>query len=184
MNAFYMDLIGLYHWVCLIVKVMTRSKSFRCTESARQRQERVDNQLRGLQTGDLICIEQTLFVHFTVYMGDGIIAGNQKSGILYQNLYEKVGKNDCYICNYLDGMYSHFQPEVITDQVKRIAKEKEFRYSIFFFNCEHFATLCRYGVAFCRQPCWMNIFVTCYYFIWDVKKTISKMANIAKQGFN
>ncbi|OWF49450.1 hypothetical protein KP79_PYT19475 [Mizuhopecten yessoensis] len=107
-----------------------RPKSFRCDESTRRRKERVDCQLRGLRTGDLIGIEQTLFVHFVVYMGDGTIVGNVKSGVVYQNLYEKVGRNDCYICNYLDDMYRHFPPSVITDRAKRFATEKEFSYSM------------------------------------------------------
>ncbi|XP_061541776.1 phospholipase A and acyltransferase 4-like [Phycodurus eques] len=121
------------------------------------------------QPGDLIEISRGTYEHWAVYVGDGYVvhlapssevagAGiNSMMSVLLdsaivrkEELWKVVGDNPYTINNLLDHKY---QPRpvclIVGDALELV--DMELPYCIFSHNCEHFATLLRYGKPESRQ---------------------------------
>ena len=126
--------------------------------------------------GDIICIDQSLYYHYGIYVNDEKIihyapnAGEEvkgKNAVIHSvNLKEFLnGKSEFYVYNcpklpvilgnipdpftaFVHG-YNLFTPE---ETVKRAeSKIGEKNYNLIFNNCENFAFWCKTGVAECLQ---------------------------------
>ncbi|XP_044220571.1 phospholipase A and acyltransferase 4-like isoform X1 [Thunnus albacares] len=102
--------------------------------------------------GDLIEIFRGLYRHWAVYIGDGYVVhllapeGFLNARVKKEKLQDVVNNNKWGINNLLDGIY---RPRPIR-KIVEVALSwvgKDVEYSISDWNCEHFATKCRYGKA-------------------------------------
>lgn len=65
-------------------------------------------------------------------------------------MWDVVGKDDWKINNSMDRQYKPRPANAIVEDAKALVG-KELRYDLVSFNCEHFVTKLRYGVAESRQ---------------------------------
>ena len=103
----------------------------------------------------MIKIERTGFLHYAIYIGKDkavdFVADNGGE-VSERDLYETVGKSECAIDNYLDNEHKHYsEKEIVRRALLEIPEDHV--YDLGRYNCEHFATWCRYGIKYCHQPC-------------------------------
>uniref|UniRef100_A0A8C1EUR9 LRAT domain-containing protein n=1 Tax=Cyprinus carpio carpio TaxID=630221 RepID=A0A8C1EUR9_CYPCA len=127
------------------------------------------NQNRNLKPGDLIEMSRKGYQHWVIYVGDGyvvhvvIACGHGSSGAISvttgkdckvtvkkEKLQDVVGNDKYSINNYLDDTYVPRPIEDILQEAERFVG-KEFPYNLLLNNCEHFATLVRYGKPHSQQ---------------------------------
>ena len=107
-----------------------------------------------LKPGDILqtkgrFLYQWFYSHFAVYIGNGDIvhvAGGEiyKGEVKREDMLDAFCGNDVRKNNHMDGT---FQPQRVQDIV-RTARDfvgKEWSYNFLTNNCEHFASMCRYG---------------------------------------
>ncbi|XP_067662417.1 phospholipase A and acyltransferase 3-like [Haliotis asinina] len=121
--------------------------------------------LDNLEPGDRLQFERGLYSHWAVYIGnsevvhlsgvDGPIGSDLDqsftiSGVEFDKgiirkdaFWDVVGDSKVHKNNSKDTKLKHFGPSKIVERA--LAKVGEVGYNIFFKNCEHFATWCRYG---------------------------------------
>ncbi|XP_041669179.1 phospholipase A and acyltransferase 1-like [Cheilinus undulatus] len=129
----------------------------------------------GAKPGDLIEIERGVFQHWAVYvggddvvhftnLGSGSTEGSGISGASGNMLEQVVGlgqvtrdniwkviDSSCFkVNNLLDNECKPHDPKVIVKEALAKVGQK-LSYSVASFNCEHFATLLRYGMPESRQ---------------------------------
>uniref|UniRef100_A0A3B4FKF5 LRAT domain-containing protein n=1 Tax=Pundamilia nyererei TaxID=303518 RepID=A0A3B4FKF5_9CICH len=123
------------------------------------------------QLGDLIEISRDNYKHWAVYVGagfvvhfvnhsvfiflcfdlkDGVSSGaavQAANGIVRkEKMWDVVGKDKWKINNSMDRQYEPRPANAIVEDAKALVG-KELRYDLVSFNCEHFVTKLRYGVA-------------------------------------
>ncbi|CAJ1074654.1 phospholipase A and acyltransferase 4-like [Xyrichtys novacula] len=121
------------------------------------------------EPGDLIEIFRVGYQHWGVYIGNNVIVHmicedpdgddkmarkkalmDGKAKVLCESFWDVIGNSDFEVNNQLDDEYESRKPETIVRNALDMVG-KVFRYSLTGFNCEHFATKLRYGVAVSRQ---------------------------------
>uniref|UniRef100_A0A3P9DSZ0 LRAT domain-containing protein n=1 Tax=Maylandia zebra TaxID=106582 RepID=A0A3P9DSZ0_9CICH len=116
------------------------------------------------ELGDLIEISRENYAHWAVYVGAGFVvhfvnhygvssgasvkAAN--STVRKEKIWDVVGKDKWKINNSMDRQYKPRPANDIVEDAKALVG-KELRYDVVSFNCEHFVTKLRYGVAESRQ---------------------------------
>uniref|UniRef100_A0A672K0G8 Retinoic acid receptor responder protein 3-like n=1 Tax=Sinocyclocheilus grahami TaxID=75366 RepID=A0A672K0G8_SINGR len=116
--------------------------------------------------GDLIEISRKGYQHWAIYVGDGYVLhlvkiceffvscakpGKDGRATVKKEKLEDVANNDEYrINNRLDNQY---EPRPIKDILQDAENlvGREFPYNVLSSNCEHFATLVRYGNPLSQQ---------------------------------
>ncbi|XP_041669119.1 uncharacterized protein LOC121526534 [Cheilinus undulatus] len=126
----------------------------------------------GAKPGDLIEIERGMFQHWAVYvggdavvhltnLGSGISGSSGTSGNMLEqvadlgqvtrdNIWEVISSSCFKVNNLLDEDYEPHDPKVIVKEALAMVGQK-LSYSVASFNCEHFATVLRYGKPESRQ---------------------------------
>eukprot|EP00111_Clytia_hemisphaerica_P021696 TCONS_00063805-protein len=114
--------------------------------------------VKHLQPGDLVQVKgryiwQWFYSHFAVYIGNGNIVHINKPGDKKQGgkvwverrdmVTEFMGK-DVRKNNTMDGSFNARRVQDIVKEAKSYVGEK-WDYSFLYNNCEHFASMCRYG---------------------------------------
>ncbi|XP_042273922.1 phospholipase A and acyltransferase 4-like [Thunnus maccoyii] len=102
--------------------------------------------------GDLIEIIRGIYQHWAVYIGDGYVVhllgpeGFVNARVKKEKLQDVVNNNKWEVKNLFDDTYKP-RPikEIVEVALSWVGKDVE--YSISDWNCEHFATWCRYGKA-------------------------------------
>lgn len=117
--------------------------------------------------GDIIEFDRTIYSHFGVYIGDGKLvqvsggnfsssSGSTGSTVNCQSVVQAANDNRCRLNNLVweAEFVRHLTPrspeEIVSYARSRIGNS--FNYSVSENNCEYFATECRYGRGFVRQP--------------------------------
>ncbi|KAK7504440.1 hypothetical protein BaRGS_00004306, partial [Batillaria attramentaria] len=148
--------------------MMAAKKSL--TEGVRQQNKQL---LKELQVGDLVRFPRAVYSHWAVYIGDGEVvhlAGEEDdgvaskmggSGVGVQHVFSISGQHftkayvrrdrfldvagDCIAIrdNSKDALLTPLPPEEIKANAIRLLGEAT--YNLLHYNCEHFATWCRYG---------------------------------------
>ncbi|XP_021353743.1 phospholipid-metabolizing enzyme A-C1-like [Mizuhopecten yessoensis] len=140
---------------CLSASSKGLSKSLFGVESTSDQRARVERSLKNRKGGDMIKLERDCFLHYAIYIGkDNVVDFVADNGgiVTVRTLCETVGASECAIDNYLDNDCSHYpEKEIVKRALLAIAEEHI--YSLGTYNCEHFATWCRYGYKYCHQPC-------------------------------
>ncbi|XP_060552581.1 phospholipase A and acyltransferase 3-like [Ruditapes philippinarum] len=127
--------------------------------------------ISDLEEGDLIEFYRTIYCHWAVYIGDGNVIhllsnadditgkSNNKANIggegyvRIDDIRTVAGDSKTYRHNDLDKQLKHLDK---TDIVMRARmKVGSHRYNLLSYNCEHFATECRYGEARSLQVEWL-----------------------------
>ncbi|RXN25225.1 ectonucleotide pyrophosphatase phosphodiesterase family member 2-like protein [Labeo rohita] len=127
------------------------------------------DQDRKPERGDLIEIFRDLFQHWAIYVGDGYVihvvsdSGHASSGscsvnpgkdgkvrVKKEKLQDVVGNDKYRINNRLDEKYNPRPTEEILQEAERFVG-REFSYHVLLRNCEHLATLLRYGNPHSQQ---------------------------------
>lgn len=125
--------------------------------------------LEDIVPGDLLEFKRNLYSHWAVYIGNNKIIhlyGENEGGflrisgvvqlpkarkaqVLINNFWDTVNGSYVYRNNSLD---NEFNPLPV-DQILANAfnKVNDTNYNIFWYNCEHFAKYCRYGIESCDQ---------------------------------
>uniref|UniRef100_A0A672K475 Retinoic acid receptor responder protein 3-like n=1 Tax=Sinocyclocheilus grahami TaxID=75366 RepID=A0A672K475_SINGR len=116
---------------------------------------------REPERGDLIEISRKGYQHWAIYVGDGYVLHLVKIceffvsfvclATVKKEKLEDVANNDEYrINNRLDNQY---EPRPIKDILQDAENlvGREFPYNVLSSNCEHFATLVRYGNPLSQQ---------------------------------
>uniref|UniRef100_A0A3B4FJZ5 LRAT domain-containing protein n=1 Tax=Pundamilia nyererei TaxID=303518 RepID=A0A3B4FJZ5_9CICH len=111
------------------------------------------------ELGDLIEISRDNYKHWAVYVGAGFVvhfvnhckfhgaAVQAANGIVRkEKMWDVVGKDKWKINNSMDRQYEPRPANAIVEDAKALVG-KELRYDLVSFNCEHFVTKLRYGVA-------------------------------------
>ncbi|XP_005952026.2 phospholipase A and acyltransferase 3 [Haplochromis burtoni] len=112
------------------------------------------------ELGDLIEISRENYKHWAVYVGAGFVvhfvnhsgvssgaAVQAANGIVRkETMWNVVGKDKWKINNSMDRQYEPRPANAIVEDAKALVG-KELRYDLVSFNCEHFVTKLRYGVA-------------------------------------
>ncbi|XP_016113597.1 retinoic acid receptor responder protein 3-like [Sinocyclocheilus grahami] len=127
------------------------------------------NPNREPERGDLIEISRKGYQHWAIYVGDGYVLhlvkisehgdsgtscakpGKDGRATVKKEKLEDVANNDEYrINNRLDNQY---EPRPIKDILQDAENlvGREFPYNVLSSNCEHFATLVRYGNPLSQQ---------------------------------
>ncbi|XP_039902774.1 phospholipase A and acyltransferase 3-like [Simochromis diagramma] len=115
---------------------------------------------REPELGDLIEISRDNYKHWAVYVGAGFVVHfvnhsgvaigasvRAANGIvLKEKMWNVVGKDKWKINNSMDRKYKPRPANAIVEDAKALVG-KELRYDLVSFNCEHFVTELRYGVA-------------------------------------
>ncbi|OWF51435.1 retinoic acid receptor responder protein 3-like [Mizuhopecten yessoensis] len=131
------------------------SKAVFGVELASSKRARIETSLLARKPGDMIRMARDGFLHYAIYIGkDKVVDFVADNGgeINSRNLYETVGASECAIDNYLDNEYrSYPEQEIVQRALYAIAESHIYRLGT--YNCEHFATWCRYGYKYCHQPC-------------------------------
>ncbi|CAJ1074655.1 phospholipase A and acyltransferase 3-like isoform X1 [Xyrichtys novacula] len=118
------------------------------------------------EPGDLIEIFRVAYQHWGVYIGDDKIVhfspkGDDDNGgeialmdgpgeVKCEDIWDVIGRSKFKVNNQLDDEYESHTPKTIVEEALDMVR-KELQYSLTGFNCEHFATYLRYGVAVSRQ---------------------------------
>ncbi|CAL8316204.1 unnamed protein product [Arctogadus glacialis] len=128
------------------------------------------------QPGDLIEIFHGLIKHWAVYVGNGFVVHltlNGSSGtsssssrgcssgsssgaaaatamVKYEELKAVVGDYKWVINNLMDGRHRPRDAEIIVAKARQLVGTQP-QYHLISNNCEHFATLMRYGISRSRQ---------------------------------
>uniref|UniRef100_A0A1A8RZT5 LRAT domain-containing protein n=1 Tax=Nothobranchius rachovii TaxID=451742 RepID=A0A1A8RZT5_9TELE len=141
------------------------------SDSGPPRQQFADEELRDMdgkqpKPGDLIEIFRVAYQHWAVYIGEGNVVHfnssegasgistmpikDQKGSVRKEKLKDVVGNSKWKINNYLDKEYP---PRSNSDIVKAACNlvDSDLSYNLFSYNCEHFATKMRNGMAVSRQ---------------------------------
>ncbi|XP_062380640.1 phospholipase A and acyltransferase 4-like [Sardina pilchardus] len=109
--------------------------------------------------GDMVEIIETLYSHWTVYVGDGYVVHFtvpgparpiSKGRISRSKLAGMVVGCSYRVNNYLDDRYEPRPADVIVSEANAWVG-KPLDYNLLLENCEHFATYLRYGHAESRQ---------------------------------
>ncbi|XP_066299033.1 uncharacterized protein [Branchiostoma lanceolatum] len=92
------------------------------------------------------------FSHWAVYVGRGWVIHLLDDGKVQKDrFWDVVGDSLAKINNYLDGEMNVLPREEIVKRAR--SKLGEMEYNLVSYNCEHFATWCRNGVARSQQVC-------------------------------
>uniref|UniRef100_A0A1B8Y5V6 LRAT domain-containing protein n=1 Tax=Xenopus tropicalis TaxID=8364 RepID=A0A1B8Y5V6_XENTR len=113
---------------------------------------KVSNKQPPPEPGDLIEFVRLwgAYSHWGVYVGDGNLVHLQHGKVLEQSV-ASVAKGSKYrVNNSYDKYYEPRRKDVIVAMAKQHVGQK-MTYNLCKSNCEHFATLMRYGVAFSKQ---------------------------------
>jgi len=121
------------------------------------------------EPGDLIEIDRGTYQHWAVYIGNGCVVhlappsevpgagASSVMSVLYEkaivkmeDLWDVVGTNQWEVNNALDKKYEPRPVKEILEEAHELAGT-ELNYCVFRGNCEHFATVMRYGKAESRQ---------------------------------
>ncbi|XP_062252492.1 uncharacterized protein LOC133961413 [Platichthys flesus] len=115
--------------------------------------------------GDLIEISRGSYQHWAVYIGGQMVVhlvpeGGQSSGssaklsstgeVKREKLTDVVGNDRYQVNNLLDDLYDARDPSIIVKEAREMVG-RVLSYNVDTYNCEHFATDLRYGVAESRQ---------------------------------
>ncbi|XP_072243285.1 phospholipase A and acyltransferase 4-like [Leuresthes tenuis] len=127
------------------------------------------------ELGDLIEIFRGLYQHWAVYVGGGFVvhfvqeggsgfsssssssgSGSGKAAFVRkEKLQRVVGTSRWKVSNKLDHKYTPRSPEKIVREARANVDQKR-SYSLFTYNCEHFANEMRYGEQESGQADLMN----------------------------
>ncbi|KAM9393361.1 phospholipase A and acyltransferase 3-like [Pholidichthys leucotaenia] len=116
------------------------------------------------QPGDLIEIFRGNYQHWAIYVGGGfvvhfVVPGTVSSSgalqgttglVMKQKLKEVVGEDRWRVHNRLDKYYLPHPGHAIANAANAMV-DKELKYNLATYNCEHFATELRYGKPESRQ---------------------------------
>lgn len=125
----------------------------------------------SLKPGDLIEYKRNLYSHWAVYIGNDKIVhlyGEKESAsnfsisgvipvsgtsntasVVISSFWDIVNGSFVYRNNSLDDEFKPLPVEQIL--ARAFSRVDETNYSLFWYNCEHFAKSCRYGVDSCMQ---------------------------------
>ncbi|XP_030252935.1 phospholipase A and acyltransferase 3-like [Sparus aurata] len=117
------------------------------------------------EPGDLIEVSRSLYQHWAVYIGDGLVVhlvppsevagagassvmsvAAQRAVVKKEKLSEVVGTDDWKVNNDLDEKYEPHQTDIIVKEALQLVGTEQ-PYDIVTWNCEHFAKKLRYGKA-------------------------------------
>uniref|UniRef100_A0A671WWY7 LRAT domain-containing protein n=1 Tax=Sparus aurata TaxID=8175 RepID=A0A671WWY7_SPAAU len=121
--------------------------------------------LHRAEPGDLIEVSRSLYQHWAVYIGDGLVVhlvppsevagagassvmsvAAQRAVVKKEKLSEVVGTDDWKVNNDLDEKYEPHQTDIIVKEALQLVGTEQ-PYDIVTWNCEHFAKKLRYGKA-------------------------------------
>ena len=143
----------------------------RVEEAEIKRIEHNGKVLADLQPGDLIEFKRNLYSHWAVYIGNTKIvhlhgekegtpltlsgvailpeASRSAATVVISNFWDIVKDSYVYRNNSLDAEFHPLPPEHIL--LRAFKNVNDSNYNIFWYNCEHFAKNCRYGVESSEQ---------------------------------
>ncbi|XP_065932534.1 phospholipase A and acyltransferase 3-like [Magallana gigas] len=115
--------------------------------------------IQRAQPGDLLEFHRSWYNHWAVYIGnEEIVHLKSKEGmqlitikgeVVIESVWDQVKDSRVDINNKLDTKHRpRSAQEIVQDAVSKIGNTK---YNMFWQNCEHFATYCRYGVNSSQQ---------------------------------
>ncbi|OWF52269.1 HRAS-like suppressor 3 [Mizuhopecten yessoensis] len=140
---------------CFSASSTDLSKSLSCVESIRSQKARIKRSLRKRKRGDMIKMIRKGYLHYAIYIGSDKIVdlvADNGGDVSSRNLYETVGDSECAIDNYLDEERSPYRKRRVVQRALLSIADQHI-YSLRTYNCEHFATWCRYGYKCWHQPC-------------------------------
>ncbi|XP_067456124.1 phospholipase A and acyltransferase 5-like [Thunnus thynnus] len=138
-------------------------------------EDQTSEDVKDLEPGDLIEIFRGAFQHWAVYIGGGhvvhlVTPGGGSSGAsaaalglvggqIRKDKLRDVVKTDKWKKNNIQHTTYELKPrpkmEIVKEALSMVGKDV--KYSVANWNCEHFATMCRYGKARSVQVCrWIH----------------------------
>ncbi|XP_021351564.1 HRAS-like suppressor 2 [Mizuhopecten yessoensis] len=140
---------------CSFASSNSVSRSSRSLESDKARRSRIKGGLKDAKKGDMIQIERSTFLHYVIYIGKEKIVdfvADNGGDVAARDIYETIADCNFVIDNYLDDEKTPLPADEIVQRALSCIP-KDLKYDLGRYNCEHFATWCRYNFAYCHQPC-------------------------------